>query len=652
MAHMRGVTGETRPDRAGHVLDWLPLLVCHVEADGKISYLNRSWERFSGIDTRCGAVVWTDLLETSGPVSCLPEHCFAPAECCVHDNVALRHSGGAPVKTNLHWQKMGDMEGGGWILFCHPEPDFPLLLPRLSRSALPVEGPARALPDVQIDTGLDTLPTRPDVTMPLVSPGPSAEPADEHCEDREKEHASSLLAARSASYTARRAFRTLGRELAARAVGRDDKDELTGLSDRAGFDLRFEQALAVAAAEGQALGFLLVDIDYLGDLNDVYGRDVGDQVLKLVADRLSLVTAHEGDAARTGDDEFSALLTGDVSASTLAGHAQALLSFIDLPLRLGNRQVRFGLSIGAALYPQDGEGLSQLRQAALLALNDVKAHGRGGFRLYHVGMAQRGNGVTAQTNSVRQMLDQDQIYPAYQAKVRLSDGHITGAEALMRWHGRSDLPSGPDAFPEIFRNYDLASRVSARVQECVFEDIALWRSAGLMPPPISINVAPVEFMQDDYAEKLLARLDSHGLSARLIELELTEHVLYQNSEHYIHRALALLRRAGVRITLDDFGTGYSSLGFLRDFPVSSIKIDRSFIRKICSESSMEVIVEAIIRFGEAVSVDVVAEGIETEAQLALLRRIGCPSGQGFLFSSPVASTGFAHLLAGSRRFDL
>ncbi|NVN24544.1 bifunctional diguanylate cyclase/phosphodiesterase [Asaia siamensis] len=649
---MRGVTGQTRPDRAGHVLDWLPLLVCHVEADGRISYLNRSWERFSGIDPKCGAVVWTDLLENPGQVSCLPEHCQAPTSCSVHSSVALRHPGGAPVRTDLHWQKMGGTEGGGWILFCHPETDFPLLLPSLPQGETPEAPSAKAISGVQIDTGLDTLPTRPELFQPRVSSSLGSEPVNAKHSVRRKKNVSSVLAAQSASYTARRAFRTLSREMAARVDAREGKDGLTGLLDRQAFDTRLEQSMALAVTEGRALGFLIVDIDYLGDLNDLYGRDVGDQVLKLVADRLSLVTAHEGDAARTGDDEFSALLTGEVSASTLAGHAQALLSFIDLPLRLGNRQVRFGLSIGAALYPQDGEGVSQLRQAALLALNDVKAHGRGGFRLYHAGMAQRGNGVTAQTNSVRQMLDQDQIYPAYQAKVRLSDGHITGAEALMRWHGRSDLPSGPDAFPEIFRNYDLASRVSARVQECVFEDIALWRSAGLMPPPISINVAPVEFMQDDYAEKLLARLDSHGLSARLIELELTEHVLYQNSEHYIHRALALLRRAGVRITLDDFGTGYSSLGFLRDFPVSSIKIDRSFIRKICSESSMEVIVEAIIRFGEAVSVDVVAEGIETEAQLALLRRIGCPTGQGFLFSSPVASTGFARLLAGSRRFDL
>jgi len=460
------------------------------------------------------------------------------------------------------------------------------------------------------------------------------------------------LLTRSASYTARRAFHALGRELAVRSGATDHVDRLTGLPDRARFEAGFERALAAARVQGHKLGLMRVDIDYLGDLNDLYGRDIGDQVLKLVADRLRLVTATGDEIARTGDDEFSALVTGDVTVSALADYAQALLSFIDLPLRIGNRQIRFGLSIGAAIYPNDGDGFVRLSYAAQLALSEVKAHGRGGFRLFDPSMEKRGTGVTAQTNLVRQMLDQDRVYPAYQAKIRLADGHIIGAEALMRWHGRDESSCGPEACPEIFRNYDLASRVAARMQERVFTDIAYWTRAGLMPPPISINVAPVEFMQDDYAEKLLSRLDRHELSARLIELELTEHVLYQNSEPFIHRALTRLRHAGVRVTLDDFGTGYSSLGFLRDFPVSSIKIDRSFISKVCDDSSMEVIVEAIIRFGEAVSVDVVAEGIETPAQLALLRRIGCPTGQGFLFSAPIEFSGFARLLAGSRSFPV
>ena len=635
----------------GHVLDWLPMLVCHVEADGMISYLNRAWEQFSGLSPVSQLLLWTDLLAAEERrVRRSPP----PVAYSVLKNIALHHAGSEPVLTDLHWQKMGATEGGGWILYCHPVPDFPLFA--IATDVTPESGRAEhALPVCSGVTSFYSAEQswagrRPAAQTAAVATVPGAKSRAAPEEERDENQPLSL--ARLASYTARRAFHALGRELAARRDTGEHCDRLTGLCNSDGFETRLEQALVEAAQAGRSIGFLLADIDYLGDLNDLYGRDVGDQVLKFVADRLRLVTDQDDDAARTGDDEFSALITGEVTASILAEKAQALLSFIDMPLRIGNRQIRFGVSVGAALYPRDGDGVVKLRHAAQLALIDVKAHGRGGFRLFDQSMARRSDGVTAQTNVVRHMLDHDLVYPAYQAKVRLRDGQITGAEALMRWHRNSDTASGPDAFPEIFRNYDLATRVSARVQERVFEDIGLWNRAGLMPPPISINVAPVEFMQDDYAEKLLSRLDNHGLSARLIELELTEHVLYQNSEHYIHRALTLLRRAGVRITLDDFGTGYSSLGFLRDFPVSSIKIDRSFIRKICQESSMEVIVEAIIRFGEAVSVDVVAEGIETEAQLALLRRIGCPTGQGFLFSPPVESTGFARLLAGSRRFDV
>lgn len=648
---MREAQEPTRSCLTGHVLDWLPMLVCHVEADGKISYLNRSWKHFSGLTSGSEPRMWTELLAPEETRVC---HGPSPASYSAQKNVLLLHAGSHPVMTDLHWQKMGATEGGGWILYCHPELDFPLFangsdVTWQSRQAVH-DLPIRSMPSSLRATEHlreDRLAVVQAVDIPG-APGPTSCAAVEEEGDENQP----LSLARLASYTARRAFHALGRELAARRETGERFDRLTGLCNRDGFEIRLEQALVDAVPAGRSIGFLLADIDYLGDLNNLYGRDVGDQVLKFVAGRLRLVTDQDDDAARTGDDEFSAVITGEVTASVLAEKAQSLLSFIDTPFRIGNRQIRFGVSVGAALYPRDGNGIVRLRHAAQLALNDVKAHGRGGYRLFHQSMARRSEGVTAQTNVVRQMLDQDLVYPAYQAKVRLRDGQITGAEALMRWHRRNETESGPDAFPEIFRNYDLASRVSARVQERVFEDIGLWIRAGLMPPPISINVAPVEFMQDDYAEKLLSRLDSHGLSARLIELELTEHVLYQNSEHYIHRALTLLRRAGVRVTLDDFGTGYSSLGFLRDFPVSSIKIDRSFIRKICSESSMEVIVEAIIRFGEAVSVDVVAEGIETEAQLALLRRIGCPTGQGFLFSPPVESTGFARLLAGSRRFDL
>ncbi|GBQ85742.1 putative bifunctional diguanylate cyclase/phosphodiesterase [Asaia krungthepensis] len=624
---MRKTPQPLLPHSGSHVLDWLPLLVCHVEPDGQVSFLNTNWGRFSGLGQPEHPIPWTDLLDT--PPGEASVFCAMPGSSCRHHDVRLRHHDGVPVQTDLHWQKLGVGEGGGWLLFGHPEADFPLLNAASSLSSPHMTGDAapKALVDTRSLDGPAVNGTVSSITpsVPVLANNAAKTGGSEH--------------------GPRHFFRALRDDLSGRDDQGIDRDRLTGLPNWRAFAARAEETLAAALGKGQSLGFLLIDIDYLGDLNDLYGREIGDLVLTLVADRLTLLTAGEGMMTRSGDDEFSVLIVGDVIPETLAAHAQALLSFVDLPIRIGAQQITFGLSIGAALFPRDGRTLADLQHHALLAANDVKAHGRGGFRLFDRSMVKAGDGVTAQSNLIRRLLRDDLIYPVYQAKVAMADGRIIGAEALMRWYGDKVANAGPEAFPEIFRSYDLATRVSARVHDRVFQDIVSWQRDGIMPPHISINVAPVEFMQDDYAEKLLARLDRYGLSAQLIELELTEHVLYQNSAHYIHRALTLLRRAGMRITLDDFGTGYSSLGFLRDFPVSSIKIDRSFIKQICTDPSMEVIVEAIIRFGEAISVDVVAEGIETPAQLAILQRIGCPIGQGYYFSPPIASTEFARLLS-------
>jgi len=639
---MSEIAANATPSSGGHVLDWLPLLACHVDPDGRVSYLNRNWSKFSGLDRHGTPFFWTDLIDaTAHPLPC---RCPESMDYCVQRRVDLRRRDGGSVETDLHWQKLGMNEGGGWILFGHPEADFPLLGTLSSRFAGQVPATTALIPDHSATGGSGSLLTP--LASGIETAGLSMPLLPESISSGRQIHRVTQGSARGHADKPD-ASSPSDRPEAGTHEGAA-QDQLTGLPTWRQFEIQAGQYLDESTSAGTNLGFLLVDIDYLGDLNDLYGRDIGDLVLRLVADRLILLTAGEGLITRSGDDEFSVLVTGNVDAATLAAHAQALLSFVDLPVRIGTQQITFGLSIGASLYPRDGDTLGRLQHHALLAVNDVKARGRGGYRLFDPSMIRLGDGVTAQSNLIRGMLRDDLIYPAYQAKVSLSDGKIVGAEALMRWYRDGVVDCGPEAFPEIFRSYDLATRVSARVQERVFQNIALWRRTGLEPPHISINVAPVEFMQDDYAEKLLARLDRFGLSARLIELELTEHVLYQNSEHYLHRALTVLRRAGMRITLDDFGTGYSSLSFLRDFPISSIKIDRSFVRQICTEPAMEVIVEAIIRFGEAVSVEVVAEGIETADQLAILQRIGCPIGQGYLFSPPVASSGFARLLSEGR----
>lgn len=603
-----------------HILDRIPLLVAHVDIAGRVTYLNAAWRTLLGREEPHPALLWTELLAEGNRPS------DPGASPVLHDPwsdwVDLNHRAGGRVAGSLSWQRLDLFSGlsaaraaegvseRGWILSCQI----------MTQAGLPVFKPQSS-----------------------VSPG----------EKGEEGGMQGSAAGQEASRAGRRGT---------------SRDILTGLPDRTAFEHKAVELLHVAASRERRLGVLRVDIDHLGDLNRLLGEEAGDQVLRVVGQRLRAIFPRAALVARTGGDEFSVLLPHDgpdgnpASGKTVcpepdaaesaaleaASMAQSVLDLADLPIQVGATQITSGLSIGGALFPDHGRGLVALEQCAALALAEVKTHGRGGFRMWSPVFGRGESGVTRQAHSVRQMLRRDLIYPVYQAKIRLSDSVPVGIEALMRWRGAGGTADGPESLPELFRNYDLATRVSARMQERVFSDLARWYREGLVPPRMAINVAPVEFMQDDFGEKLLARLAGHGLPPTAVELELTEHVLYQNSTHFIHRALCLLHKAGVAITLDDFGTGYSSLGFLRDFPVSSVKIDRSFIAPLCEEPAMSVIVEAIIRFGQAISVDVVAEGIETEAQSAYLKRMGCPTGQGYLYCPPVAAEDMAERLRAAR----
>jgi EAL domain-containing protein (putative c-di-GMP-specific phosphodiesterase class I) len=223
------------------------------------------------------------------------------------------------------------------------------------------------------------------------------------------------------------------------------------------------------------------------------------------------------------------------------------------------------------------------------------------------------------------------VVPYYQQKVDLRTGRIRGFEALLRWQHPTRGIQLPDTVAEAFKDYELASKIGELMQAKVFGDMCAWQRSNIPFGRISINAAPAEFLRDDYAERLLTRLEEFGLPGSLIEVEVTEHVFIERGSEYVSRALKLLTESGVKVSLDDFGTGYSSLSHLRDFPVDVVKIDRSFIARIAEEPEIAAIVSAVIDLAASLCIDVVAEGIETEAQAAMLRNGGCGLGQGFLF---------------------
>ena len=265
--------------------------------------------------------------------------------------------------------------------------------------------------------------------------------------------------------------------------------------------------------------------------------------------------------------------------------------------------------------------------------------------MFHNYMREEAQKAASQLSLARIAISEKSVEPHYQQKVDLGTGRIRGFEALLRWrHPRRGLQL-PETVSEAFKDYELASKIGALMQRKIFSDMVRWRAAGIDFGRVSINAAPAEFLRDDFAERLLARLGEHGLEEKLVEVEVTEHVFLDRGAEYVARALNVLNKCGVRISLDDFGTGYSSLSHLRDFPVDVVKIDKSFVARMVDQADIASIVSAVLDLAASLDIEVVAEGIETEEQAELLRRRNCTLGQGYLFGRAVASEEVAVLLA-------
>jgi EAL domain-containing protein (putative c-di-GMP-specific phosphodiesterase class I) len=295
-----------------------------------------------------------------------------------------------------------------------------------------------------------------------------------------------------------------------------------------------------------------------------------------------------------------------------------------------------GATIGGAIFPQDAATANDLFNVADTALYALKTDGRGGTRLFHSRMREESRRVASQLNLARLAIRDCSLVPFFQPKIDLKSGQLVGFEALLRWRDGARGFQLPQTIEEAFKEYELASEIGALMQRRVFEHIREWLDQGVNFGRISLNGAPAEFLRDDYAERLLLLLAQYDIPASFIEVEVTEHALMDRSSRYVERALTMLKRAGVTVALDDFGTGYSSLSHLRDFPVDVVKVDKSFVQAINSDSEIAAIVGAVINLASSLEMQSVAEGIETEQQLTLLRTMGCQVGQGYALGAPIA----------------
>ena len=430
---------------------------------------------------------------------------------------------------------------------------------------------------------------------------------------------------------------TAQRQAEQRLRDSSESDELTGLPNRRSFNHHLKLALSAAECAHHKMGLMLLDLDHFKHINDTLGHPAGDHLLRVLSRRLQAWLPPHTSVARLGGDEFAIVVDRVDSAQALANLALQVRAQIEAPITYAGKHINGGMSIGCALYPQDACDASSLMKSADTALNDLKAGGRGGVRMFDASMQQVAATAATHLERARQILRDDAITPYFQPKVSLHDGKVVGFEALLRWKSKDGALHAPDSIWAAFNDYELASRIGEVMRTKVMAHLRQWRRAGLPVVPVSINAAPVEFLRDDYAERLIGHMEHLNLPASLVEIEVTEHMLGERGSEYVIRALKLLKQHGVRIALDDFGTGQSSLAHLRDYPVDCVKIDKDFVQRIEQDSTIRAIVKAVGCLGPSLQLDLVAEGVETEAQRRILQDSGYQLGQGYLFGKPWSS---------------
>jgi diguanylate cyclase (GGDEF)-like protein/PAS domain S-box-containing protein len=426
-------------------------------------------------------------------------------------------------------------------------------------------------------------------------------------------------------------------------------DGLTGMANRALFRDRLDQALARSERSRGVLAVLLIDLDGFKQVNDSLGHDAGDELLKVVAERFEAELRPSDTMARLGGDEFAVLIDGahEAHATSVAGR---LLSALAEPVWIAGRELSVGASIGVALHT-GGEARSEdLLRHADVAMYAAKESGRGRFELFHYDMARELGELLGLEHELRLGLQRGEFTLHYQPEVNLESGEIVGVEALVRWNSPRRGLVPPDRFIRVAEATGLILGLGEFVLREACAQAAQWRREGLLPERFVtwVNLSGRQLVGGGISRTVMSALEDAGLPPECLGLEVTETSLVEEGPGgaRARAELQLLHGEGVRIAVDDFGTGFSSLGQLRSFPVDMIKVDRSFVQGVDEETKDAAITANLVMLAHALGVLAIAEGIESDSQLASLRGLGCDLAQGYLFARPMPAQDVRNVLAG------
>jgi len=420
-------------------------------------------------------------------------------------------------------------------------------------------------------------------------------------------------------------------------------DTLTGLPNRASFTEHLDEALRRARRAQRQLALMFVDLDQFKRVNDSLGHEAGDRLLRVIAGRIQGCVRETDLLFRMGGDEFTVILEDVRGPEEVAMVAQRVIEAARDPLQLLHHELSVSVSVGIAMYPRDDAGGGRLVKSADTAMYRAKELGRNRFLFFAPEMNERVESQLVMEAALRRALKNGEFRLHYQPRVSAATGKVTGVEALLRWaRPESDLVE-PARFIPALEETGLIVPVGAWVLAEACRQAADWQRAGLGPLRVSVNLSSRQFRSDTLAGTVSGALQASGLAAQLLEVELTESLLVENTEQAME-VMGRLKAIGVAISIDDFGTGYSSLGYLKRFPIDSLKIDRAFVRDLATSRKDAAIVEAIAALARSLGLGLVAEGVEEPFQAEFLRTLHCTELQGYLFGRPVPPEGIAEFL--------
>lgn len=424
-------------------------------------------------------------------------------------------------------------------------------------------------------------------------------------------------------------------------------DPLTNLPNRLLFSDRLTQRLADARRQKQALAVMYLDLDRFKIINDTLGHNLGDLLLKEVAQRLLHCLRDSDTLARMGGDEFTIILTNIESTDNATIVAEKVLDSLSGPFFLAGRELFISASIGISLYPSDGTDVETLVKNADTAMYRAKEQGRNMYQLYTESLNTAALEWMTLENSLRKALERQEFLVYYQPRVDMHTERILGTEALVRWQHPEYGIVPPAQFIPLAEETGLIMPISEWVLHAACLQNKAWQDAGFEPMTIAVNISARQFQQENLVKTITDTLAKTDLRPEHLDLELTESTLMQDPDAAI-AVLRELKSMGIRVSIDDFGTGYSSLSYLKRFPVDAVKIDRSFVRDITTNPDDAAIAGAVVAMAHSLKLNVIAEGVETLEQLEFLRNIKCNEMQGYFVSPPVPVDDLNHILREAR----